>query len=49
MQKHIYKIIIFGESPQHLGCIRKFDIDASTWCIPERAKALFDQAYAAWL
>ncbi len=42
--------LLFGESPQHQGILQKHGIDSSTYgYIPERAKQLFDNAYADWL
>jgi len=42
--------LLYSESPQHLAMLQQHGIDPSTnGYIPQRAKQLFDEAYAAWL
>lgn len=47
---YLQDALLFGESPNHLDVLDKHNIDPSTnGYIPERAKQLFDDAYADWL
>lgn len=49
-KSYIQDALYYSESPQHLTVLEELNIDASTnGYIPQRAQALFNEAYAAWV
>lgn len=49
-KSYIQDPLYYSESPAHLGILEEFGIDPSTeGYIPDRAKALFNEAYAEWI